>query len=108
MNNQVIRDPQQLSADQAKLMTAFLGNSGKLHIAMKPDTNGRAIRGKNVKFFDPDDASVAKRFIDAIRELVRLQLARQAGKRDHFELTNQGWMIGRRLAEKKQVLTESH
>ena len=95
-----VTDPSELSSEQLHLVAAAAENRGQISICVKADTKGRAARTKLERFFDPDDRSVAARYIDLLSELERLLLFRQAGGRDNYELTNFGWLVSRKLKER--------
>jgi hypothetical protein len=96
-----VTDPSQLSAEQCELIAAASRNRGKLQIFVRAETHGPAVHGKTEKFFDPNDRDVAARYIDRLRELERLLLIGQAERRGVYELTNFGWLISRKLRERK-------
>ena len=92
-----INDPNKLSSEQQNVITAAMEAGGRFQIAVRSDTAGKAVRTKDEKFFDPEDRTFAQRHIDAVHELQRLLFVREEGGRDQFELTNFGWLIGRKL-----------
>ena len=95
--NRTVTDPNELTEDQTTMVVAAAKNQGRLQVCVRADTNGRAVRGKHKSYFDPNDRSVAQRYIEALSDLERFNLARQQGKRDEWELTNYGWLISRKL-----------
>ena len=96
----VVKSPDELNDMQQQLMVAAMENRGRLEIRLRSDS-GRAVRGKDkVAFFDAEDSDVAGQFIDALRDLERKSLFRQEGSRGQCELTNIGWLVGRKLCER--------
>lgn len=97
-----ISDPNSLTSEQQDIIVAAMEDRGRFSIASRADTRGKAVRTKNAKFFDPDDKDVARRYIDSVRNLERLLFVREDAKRDNFELTNFGWLIGRKLLQDRK------
>jgi hypothetical protein len=54
--------------------------------------------GRHDAFFDRRNREVAQRYLEALHELVKLQILRSAGASEHYELTNVGWEISRKLS----------
>lgn len=98
-----INDPNQLTPEQQDIIVAAMEDRGQFQIATRSDTNGKAVRTKDEKFHDPEDREFARRYIDAARQLARLLFVREEGGRDRFELTNFGWLIGRKLKQDRKV-----
>jgi hypothetical protein len=94
-----IAKPAELTGEESALLAAAAENRGRLNIEVRVETHGRAACTKVKKFFDPDDRSVAERYISAVCHLEQLRLVRQSGGRNAFELTNFGWLISRKLAD---------
>ena len=94
-----VHDPNSLTAEQQRIIVAAMEDRGRLEIAHRADTRGKAVRTKREKFFDPNDKEVARTYIETMRQLEQLLFIRQAEKRDHYELTNFGWLIGRKLKQ---------
>ncbi len=94
-----ITEPNELTSQQIELINAAAKNRGKLTVCVRSDTRGRAVRGKEEKFYDPNDRDVARQYIEILGQLEGLQLLRQSGDRSTFELTNFGWQISRKLRE---------
>ena len=92
-----VTDPKDLTSEQTELIMAASRNRGRLSICVRSDTNGRAVRGKDERFFDPDDRQLASRYIDTLMGLEKLLLVRQNDSRGNYELTNFGWLICRKL-----------
>jgi hypothetical protein len=103
-----INDPEKLSLEQQNIIVAAMEDSGRFQIATRSDTGGKAVRTKHEKFFDPDDRSFARRHIEAARELERLLFIREEDGRDKFELTNFGWLIGRKLKQDRKAATQGN
>jgi len=93
----VISDPKSLSDEQRTLIAAAAKNGGRISIAVRSDTNGRAVRTKTERFFDPEDPAVAARYIEDLTELKRMLLLREAGRDRNYELTNFGWLLSRKV-----------
>lgn len=97
-----ITKPEELTDLQRELIIGAMENRGRLMIAVRADSNGKAVRGKDkTVFFDPEDREVAGRYIEELRNLDRLMLVRQENGRDKYELTNLGWLLGRKLRERR-------
>ncbi len=98
-----INDPNQLTPEQQDIIVAAMENRGHFQIATRSDTKGKAVRTKEEKFYDPEDRECARRHIDAVRALERLLFVREEGDRGRFELTNFGWLIGRKLKQDRKA-----
>ncbi len=98
-----INDPNQLTPEQQGIIVAAMENRGQFQISTRSDTKGKAVRTKEEKFYDPEDREFARRYIDAVRQLERLLFVREEGDRDRFELTNFGWLIGRKLKQDRKA-----
>ncbi len=97
-----ITKPEELNLEQQSLIAGAMENRGKLMIAVRADSNGKAVRGKDkTVFFDPEDREVARNYISELQQLERYLLVRQAGKREVYELTNLGWLVGRKLRQRQ-------
>lgn len=72
-------------------------NNGKLEIANRSDTRGPAVRAGKDKLYNPHDPLYAQNCCDAIITLMDLQLLRTGTTPKHFELTNFGWQMSRKL-----------
>lgn len=92
----IVSDPGQLSVEQQELILGAMSNRGCLLVCTRSDTHSRAVRTKTRKFFDPDDPMVAARYIEAVKDLVRLSLVTPR-TREAYDLTNVGWQVGRKL-----------
>ena len=97
-----INDPAQLTPEQQDIIVAAMEDRGRFEIANRADTRGKAVRTKDEKFFDADDKEVARKYVDCVKQLERLLFVQEAGKRDHYELTNFGWLIGRKLKQDRK------
>ncbi len=93
----VISDPNLLSPEQTRLIVAAAANRGALEICIRSNTYGRAVCAKKEAFCDPEDREVATSYIEAVYELEKVLLLRQAQSKSKFELTNFGWQISRKL-----------
>ncbi len=93
----VITDPNLLSPDQQELIMAAASHRGKLQICNRSFTHGRAVCAQTTAFSDAEDREVAGRYLNALRELERYLLLREANVRETYELTNFGWQISRKL-----------
>jgi len=94
-----IQDPETLTSEQQDILVAAMNDRGQFAILQRSDTFGKAVRTKKVRFFDADDPEVARKYLDAVKQLEQLLLVREIGKRDHFELTNVGWLMGRKVQQ---------
>ena len=94
-----VTNPDQLDRPQQDIIVAAMEDCGRFEIAHRSDTRGKAVRTKHEKFFDADDKEFARTYVKAVPALERLLLVREAGKRDHYELTNFGWLMGRKLQQ---------
>ena len=97
-----IHDPSQLTSKQQDIIVAAMEDRGCFQVTIRADTKGKAVRTKKKKFFDAEDKNVASEYVLAVQELVRLLFVQESGKRDQFELTNFGWLIGRKLRQERQ------
>lgn len=97
-----IHDPENLTSHQQEVIVAAMEDRGRFEVACRADTRGKAVRTKTAKFFDADDQACARAYIDAVRQLERLLFVREAGKRNQYELTNFGWLIGRKLIQDRK------
>lgn len=97
-----ISDPSELNIQQQEIIVAAMDNQGRFEIASRADTRGKAVRAKEVKFFDPNDPEVARTYISTVKDLERLLFVRETGSRNNYELTNFGWLIGRKLKQESK------
>lgn len=103
-----INDPNQLTREQQEIIVAAMNDRGRFEVAIRSDTRGKAVRTKDTKFFDANDPQVARNYIAVVKDLEKLLFVREAGARDRYELTNFGWLIGRKLKQdSKQARTEA-
>ena len=97
-----VTKPEELTDRQRELIAGAMENRGRLLIAVRADSNGKAVRGKDkTVFYDPDNRDVAGLYIEDLKQLERVLLMRQDGGRAKYELTNLGWLIGRKLRERR-------
>lgn len=82
-------------------------NGGKLEVVSRSDTRGPAVRAGKDKLYNPQDPTYARSCCDAIPKLIELQLLRLGTVPKHYELTNFGWQISRKLTTKAKE-QESH
>ena len=103
-----ISDPNQLTPEQQDIIVAAMDDRGRFEVSTRSDTRGKAVRTKEAKFFDPNDPQVARKYIAVVKDLERLLFVREDGDRGKYELTNFGWLIGRKLKQgSKQPRTEA-
>jgi hypothetical protein len=95
---ETVTTPDQLSTEQCELLAAAAKNRGQLSVCVRSDTNGRAVRGKTERFFDPNNPEIADQYVQGLKEMEGLLLVRQGARRGTFELTNNGWLVSRKLA----------
>jgi hypothetical protein len=94
-----IVDVASLSPEETSLLAATAANRGHLQVATRLDAHGRvAMVGRRI-FADSASRELAEQYLQAVGRLQELQLVRPAGKRDHYELTNVGWEMSRRLRQ---------
>ena len=91
-----ISDPNSLSTEQLALIAAAAKDGGRISIAVRSDTKGRAARTKTETFFDSEDSTVAARYIEHLLELKRLMVFREVDRNGKYELTNVGWLLSRK------------
>lgn len=92
-----IDDPQSLTEEQQQVIRAAAHNHGVVAVQVSARTRGRAVCAGRTGFFDPNSRDVALQYIEALHDLVDLQILRSAGARENYELTNSGWQISRKL-----------
>ena len=92
-----IVDPQTLQPTEQDVVRIAGRNGGMLEVANRSDTRGPAVRSGKDKLYDPHDPTYARRCCEAIPRLVDLQLLRIGNAPKHFELTNFGWQLSRKL-----------
>ncbi len=101
--------PESLSQEEQDVLELAAQNRGCLEIASRSDTRGAAVRSGKHKLYNPQDPDYAKNCCEAVSQLVELQLLRSGTKTKHYELTNFGWQLSRKLTiqskEKKQAMT---
>lgn len=92
-------DTQVLTEEQRDVIRVAATHRGKVFVQRSSRTGGRAVcYGIKDAFFDRRDRAVAQRYLEALHELVHLQILRAAGASEHYELTNSGWEISRKLS----------
>ncbi len=89
--------PESLSLEGQAVISAAARNRGRFEIANRPDTHGPAIRAGQCTLYDPDDPTYAERCRAVVADLLDSLLVRETGVRQHFELTNFGWQLSRKL-----------
>lgn len=92
--------PESLEPAEQAVVAFAAENRGAIEVANRSDTRGPAVRCGRLKLYDPQDPSYAKQCCESIRRLVELQLLRESGKPKHYELTNFGWQLSRKLTAK--------
>lgn len=103
-----ISDPDKLTPEQKEIIVAAMDDRGRFEISNRSDTRGKAVRTKDVKFFDANDPEFARNYIAVVKDLELLLFVREAGNRGRYELTNFGWLIGRKLKQdSKQARCET-
>src|SRR5882672_6580774 len=93
----LIANAHDLTEAEQELIRAAIGNQGVLEVAVRAETNGRAVVAGRKKFFDPQDRSVAERYISLLARLKDLELVHEAANKKAYELTNFGWQLSRNL-----------
>lgn len=82
---------------QQELLAAIAANRGLLAIVTRVDLHGHVVAAGKQVFADSRDRTVADAYLAAIPELQAMQLLRSGAKRGHYELTNIGWEMSRKL-----------
>ena len=82
------------------LLAATAANRGRLQVATRVEAHGRVVMPGWPMFADTHSRQVAEQYLQAVSRLQELQFIRAADKRDHYELTNVGWEMSRRLRQK--------
>jgi hypothetical protein len=95
-----IHSAESLSTAEQDVLTIAGRNGGKIEVASRSDTRGPAVRAGKEKLYDPQDLSYAQHCCNAIPNLIELQLLRTGTTPKHYELTNFGWQISRKLTLK--------
>lgn len=95
-----IATPESLSPAQQDVVRIAGRNGGKIEISSRSDTHGPAVRSGKEKLYNPQDPTYAHHCCDAVPALIELQLLRTGSLPKHFELTNFGWQISRKLTSK--------
>ena len=93
----LVVDARNLTAEEQELIRAAVGNQGMLEVAMRAETQGRAVVAGRKKFFDSKDRSVAAHYISLISRLKELELIQAVADKHAYELTNFGWQLSRKL-----------
>jgi hypothetical protein len=93
----MIQDVCELSLVEQELLQAAATNGGMLFVETRCETQGWAVRAGRRKFYDPADRELAPRYVAEVPRLVELQLVREFGTKNCYELTNFGWQLARKL-----------
>ena len=93
----VVVDARNLTSAEQELIRAAVGNQGVLEVAMRAETQGRAVFAGRKKFFDPKDRSVAAHYFSLLTHLKELELIHEVANKNAYELTNFGWQLSRKL-----------
>jgi hypothetical protein len=102
-NMHTITDATDLSSQEQELLRAAAANSGMLHVETRCETHGWAVRAGRNKFYDPADLNLAPQYVAKVPRLVELQLVREFGTKNCYELTNFGWQLARKLVQQAKV-----
>jgi len=92
-----LKAPESLNPEEQAVLELAAQNCGGLEIANRSDTRGPAVRGGRNKLYNLKDLDYAKKCCDAVCRLVDWQLLRTSSKPKHYELTNYGWQLSRKL-----------
>lgn len=95
-----IASAETLNPAEQDVLTIAGRNGGKIEVASRSDTRGLAVRAGKEKLYNPQDSHYAQNCCDAIPNLIELQLLRLGTIPKHYELTNFGWQISRKLTVK--------
>jgi hypothetical protein len=98
-----IASAESLSPIEQDVLTIAGRNSGKIEVVSRSDTRGPAVRAGKEKLYDPKAPHYAQNCCKAIPNLIELQLLRAAAMPKHYELTNFGWQISRKLTVKAKT-----
>lgn len=93
-----LKAPESLTPEEQAVLELAAQNRGSLEIANRSDTRGLAVRGGKHKLYNPQDPEHAPKCCDAVPRLVEWQLLRSGNKPKHYELTNFGWQLSRKLS----------
>jgi hypothetical protein len=93
-----IADADNLTEAEQELIRAAVANQGVLEVAIRSETQGRAIVAGRKRFFDPKDRSVAEHYISLLARLKAMELIHEAANKNAYELTNFGWQFSRKLS----------
>jgi hypothetical protein len=102
-----VASAESLSPVEQDVLTIAGRNSGKLEVVSRSDTRGPAVRAGKEKLYDPQDPPYAQNCCNAIPNLIELQLLRPGTTPKHYELTNFGWQISRKLTVKAKAIESS-
>ncbi len=94
--------PETLQPAEQDILRIAGRNGGKVEISNRSDTRGAAVRAGKEKLYDPQDPTYAQNCCESISTLIELQLLRSGEVPKHYELTNFGWQISRKLTIKKK------
>jgi hypothetical protein len=94
-----IHDASELSLVKQELLHAAAANGGVLNVETRCETHGWAVRAGRKRFFDPADLELAPRYVAEVPHLVQMQLIREFGSKNCYELTNFGWQLVRKLVQ---------
>jgi hypothetical protein len=95
-----IQDVSELSAIEQELLHAAAANGGMLHVETRCETHGWAVRAGRKRFFDPANLDYSAKYVAEVPQLVELQLVREFGTKNCYELTNFGWHLARELVQR--------
>jgi hypothetical protein len=88
---------------EQELLQAAATNGGVLNVETRCETHGWAVRAGRKRFFDPADRELAHRYVAEVPRLVQLQLVREFGSKNCYELTNFGWQLARKLVQQAKA-----
>ncbi len=94
--------PETLRPAEQDVLRVAGRNGGKVEISNRSDTRGPAVRAGKDKLYDQHDPTYAQNCCEAVSTLIELQLLRTGVEPKHYELTNFGWQISRKLTVRKK------
>ena len=94
--------PETLKPAEQDVLSLAGRNGGKVEISSRSDTHGPAVRAGREKLYDPQDPTYAQNCCESVSTLIELQLLRTGEVAKHYELTNFGWQISRKLTIQKK------
>jgi len=96
-----IASVESLSSAERDVLKIAGRNGGTVEVSSRSDTRCRAaVRAGQEKLYDSNNPAYAQDCCDSIPKLIELQLLRSGTIPKHYELTNFGWQISRKLTSR--------